>query len=214
MDNITNVKIVECDESMYIKPARMLYEQNGVKKSWDLMRIHDSVSIIIFNVSREVLVFVKQFRPAVYYAEVKDENCEEEIDTKKYPASLGMTIELCAGIVDKVQSLEETARDEILEECGYSVPLTLLQKVTSYRSGVGVTGSIQTLFYVEVTDSMKVSQGGGNSYEGEYIEVIELNLEQACSLIYDEKVPRPTSLVLALMWFFRNKTSSRIVQKL
>ncbi|XP_035212728.1 uridine diphosphate glucose pyrophosphatase NUDT14-like isoform X2 [Stegodyphus dumicola] len=188
MDNITNVKIVECDESMYLKPARMLYEQNGIKKSWDLMRIHDSVGIIIFNVTREVLLFVKQFRP-------------------------GMTIELCAGIVDKVQSLAETARDEILEECGYSVPLTSLQRVTSYRSGVGVTGSNQTLFYVEVTDSMKVSQGGGNNYEGEYIEVIEMDLEQAYSLIYDEKVPRPASLMLALMWFFRNKTS-RIVQKL
>ncbi|XP_035212727.1 uridine diphosphate glucose pyrophosphatase NUDT14-like isoform X1 [Stegodyphus dumicola] len=213
MDNITNVKIVECDESMYLKPARMLYEQNGIKKSWDLMRIHDSVGIIIFNVTREVLLFVKQFRPAVYYAEVKDENCEEEIDTKKYPPNLGMTIELCAGIVDKVQSLAETARDEILEECGYSVPLTSLQRVTSYRSGVGVTGSNQTLFYVEVTDSMKVSQGGGNNYEGEYIEVIEMDLEQAYSLIYDEKVPRPASLMLALMWFFRNKTS-RIVQKL
>lgn len=69
----------------------------------------------------------------MYIAAVKVEDMGDTIDTKKYPPSLGMTIELCAGIVDKSQSLAETARDEVIEECGYDVPLSSLQKVTSYR---------------------------------------------------------------------------------
>lgn len=83
-----------------------------------------------------------------------------------------------------------------------------------FRSGVGVAGSIQTLYYVEVSDSMKVSDGGGNAHEGEYIEVIEMDLQEANSLIYDETAPRPPSLLLALMWFFQNKVAGKLFQKL
>jgi 8-oxo-dGTP pyrophosphatase MutT (NUDIX family) len=36
-----------------------------------------------------------------------------------------MTLELCAGIVDKSLSLVEIAQEEILEECGYKVMVLL-----------------------------------------------------------------------------------------
>lgn len=52
------------------------------------------------------------------------------------PASAGVTYELCAGLVDKPDlSLEEIARQEVLEECGYDVPASKLKRITSYRSG-------------------------------------------------------------------------------
>lgn len=52
------------------------------------------------------------------------------------PASVGVTYELCAGLVDKPDlSLEEIARQEVLEECGYDVPACKLKRITSYRSG-------------------------------------------------------------------------------
>ena len=37
------------------------------------------------------------------------------------PGREGVTFELCAGIVDKQISLEEIAREEVLEETGYVV---------------------------------------------------------------------------------------------
>lgn len=50
------------------------------------------------------------------------------------PASAGVTYELCAGLVDKPDlSLEEIARQEVLEECGYDVPASKLKRITSYR---------------------------------------------------------------------------------
>lgn len=50
------------------------------------------------------------------------------------PVSAGVTYELCAGLVDKPNlTLEEIARQEVLEECGYDVPVTKLRKITSYR---------------------------------------------------------------------------------
>ena len=51
------------------------------------------------------------------------------MDTAAVPPSLGFTLELCAGIVDKPElSLVEVAREEV-EECGYRVPADRLTKI-------------------------------------------------------------------------------------
>lgn len=47
--------------------------------------------------------------------------------------NLAFTNELCAGIVDKSKPLIEIAREEILEECGYNVPIERIEHVLSYR---------------------------------------------------------------------------------
>lgn len=60
---------------------------------------------------------------------------EGESSSQWPPASAGVTYELCAGLVDKPDiSLEEIARQEVLEECGYDVPASKLKRITSYRS--------------------------------------------------------------------------------
>lgn len=59
---------------------------------------------------------------------------EGESSSQWPPASAGVTYELCAGLVDKPNlSLEEIARQEVLEECGYDVPASKLKRITSYR---------------------------------------------------------------------------------
>lgn len=59
---------------------------------------------------------------------------EGESNSQWPPASAGITYELCAGLVDKPDlSLEEIARQEVLEECGYDVPASKLKRITSYR---------------------------------------------------------------------------------
>ena len=40
-----------------------IFPQDGKKKVWDLVTQHESVSIIIYNTDKKVLVFVRQFRP-------------------------------------------------------------------------------------------------------------------------------------------------------
>lgn len=59
---------------------------------------------------------------------------EGESSSQWPPALAGVTYELCAGLVDKPDlSLEEIARQEVLEECGYDVPASKLKRITSYR---------------------------------------------------------------------------------
>lgn len=142
--------------------------QQGKERSWDCMKVHDSVAIILYNVSRSVLIFVKQFRPAVQLAaSLTDTSSTALTDT----SVTGFTLELCAGIMDKEgetssskflcsnfpapgKSLAETAQEEVLEETGYKVDVNALKFVASFRSGVGVTGSLQHLFFCEVRCSI------------------------------------------------------------
>lgn len=64
MDKITEFHYAPLPaDSPYVKPFRMYYVQNGKEKSWDLLKVHDSVAIIIFNKTKNTLVLVRQFRP-------------------------------------------------------------------------------------------------------------------------------------------------------
>ncbi|XP_056151008.1 uridine diphosphate glucose pyrophosphatase NUDT14 [Lampris incognitus] len=235
MEQINNIDVVPCAGSNYLKPFTVHYSQNGTKKSWDFMRTHDSVSVLIFNTTSHCFVLVKQFRPAVYMCEWERTKpqppepaeqaegvaaaakaaaaesqegqtvSERGSSSPQPPASAGVTYELCAGLVDKPNlSLEEIARQEVLEECGYDVPASKLRRITSYRSGVGVTGSKQTMFYAEVSDDNRVGEGGGEPQEGELIEVVKIPLHEAMTFAYNEKIPKTMGVIFSFIWFHNN----------
>lgn len=205
MEEVCKVIIKPLQQSIYMRPYTMHFVQNGVKRTWDLLTIHDSVAILLYNISRNVLVFVKQFRPAVYFGSIPeaDRKFDEEIDMRKYPPSLGVTIELCAGIIDKQKPQEVIAKEEVLEECGYDVPISSLEKIGLYRSGVGTSASLQTAFYCEVTDDMKVSAGGG--VDDEIIEVVEMTVEDVKKYVTQDYIKSPPSFMFAIYWFLYNK---------
>ncbi|XP_053736096.1 uridine diphosphate glucose pyrophosphatase NUDT14 [Synchiropus splendidus] len=229
MEEISNIEVVPCPDSQYLKPLRVHYSQNGTKKSWDFMRTHDSVSVLIFNTSSHCFVLVKQFRPAVFMcewerkksqspatdkpegggaeaaAEPQETPAEGESPSPWPPGSAGVTYELCAGLVDKPSlSLEELARQEVLEECGYDVPASKLRKITSCRSGVGLLGAKQTMFYAEVSDDNCVGAGGGDPREGELIEVVKVPLHEAMTFAYDERIPKSMGVIFSFIWFHNN----------
>lgn len=205
MEDLKNVYLSPLPDSPYVKPFRFNYTQNGKQKTWDLLGVHDSVAIIVFNITRKVMVFVKQFRPAIYYNCIDPNDREEKhIDTNKYPASLGIALEMCAGIIDKDKPVVEIAKEEVLEECGYDVKVTDLERIISYRSGVGVQGALQTMFYVEVTDDMQTQSGGG--VDDEIIEIVEMTIPQIEQMLKSPgPLASPPSCLFALMWFLHNK---------
>jgi len=179
---IEDFKIEELKEPHFIKAGLVTYKQNGIAKTWEVVEAHDSVAILIYHKEHKSFVLVKQFRPAVYMGN-KD----------------GLTVELCAGIVDKDLSLVEIASEEITEECGYLVPINKIEKITEVNSAVGFAGSKQTIFYVEVDESMHISDGGG--IDNELIEVIEIPTSNIREFIYDESIAKTTGLLFAFMWW-------------
>ena len=121
MDDISDVSVIPLTGSRYLKPMRLSYKQSGTARLWDLMRCHDSVAIVIFNTESRRFIFVQQFRPAVYMSKAGSGlDVGDQVDTDKFPGSLGLTLELCAGIVDKELSLQEIAVEEVRTLLGES----------------------------------------------------------------------------------------------
>jgi len=210
MDKITDVSFVPLTGSKYLIPLRMKYTQDGKEKLWDLMKTHSSVAIVIFNKTTQKFVFVKQFRPAVFMNRAsvitgQTMNCGDKVDTAVVRGEEGVTMELCAGIIDKNISLEEIAREEVREECGYLVPVEKLKKIITFPSGVGASGGTQTLFYVEVTAEERVSEGGGVEEEGEMITVVEMSVEEVKNYLNQESVNSPIGLLYGVQWFINNR---------
>jgi len=206
MYSIADISTEEIQCSPYIQPLAVHYTQNGERKRWDTIKSHDSVSILVHNVTRDVFILVKQFRPAVYMclARSNGEN-GSTVDHKKVPPSRAFTLELCAGILDKNKSIEEIAVEEVLEECGYSITVSQLEKIVRCRSSVGISGSEQTMFYARVTDDMRVGKGGGNLQEGEMIEIAEIPVKSCLEVVMDESLEKPIGMLFAMMWFLKNK---------
>ena len=189
-NHIEHFKLQPLEDAKFIKTSFATYEQNGKAKSWEIVEAHDSVAILIYHREKNAFILVKQFRPAVFL------NNQD-----------GMTIELCAGIVDKQLSLVEIAMEEIEEECGYRVPVDSIEKITSFHTSVGFAGSKQMLYYVEVDESMKVSEGGG--VDDEQIEVVTLAISEAKALIYDESIAKTPGLMFAFMWYFDRRKNHK-----
>lgn len=185
-NQIKHFKLQPLENAKFISTSFATYEQDGIKKSWEIVEAHDSVAILIYHKEKRSFILVKQFRPAVY---LNNDN--------------GMTVELCAGIVDKKLSLAEIAKEEIEEECGYDIPLQNIERITAFHTSVGFAGSKQTLYFVQVDESMKVSEGGGVDHE--QIEVIYLPIDEAKKLLYDESIAKTPGLMFAFMWWFEKK---------
>ena len=188
MSAIDDISLEPLKEAKFVNTQLMHYTQNGVRKFWEIADVHDSVSVLIYHKNKEVFILVKQLRPAVY---LKNGD--------------GFTHELCAGICDKDISLAEIASEEILEECGYEVHASKLERITAFYTAVGFAGSSQTLFYTEVDESMKRSEGGGVDHED--IEVVELSLSEAKTFIYDESKAKTPGIMFAFMWWFEKHQS-------
>lgn len=67
-----------------------------------------------------------------------------------------------------------------------------------------MTGSSQTLFYAEVTDQMRIGEGGGQAEEGELIEVVEIPLEDSMKFAYDETLQKTMGVIFSFTWFQDN----------
>jgi UDP-sugar diphosphatase len=115
----------------------------------------------------------------------------------------GYTLELCAGLCDKDKDIKTIAKEEVLEECGYDVDESDITKITSTWASVGTNAANQTIFYVEVTQSQKVHQGGG--IDDEDIEIVEIKSKDVEKTIFDESVVLTPGAKFALLWWLHYK---------
>lgn len=188
MNNIIkDFKTSLLDNTKFVHPVKITYNQNGVNKRWEAVKSFDSVAVLLYHEEEDAFLLVKQFRAPVYLND----------NSKTF------TYELCAGLVDKDKSLDVIVQEEIDEECGYAVALENIEKITSFYTNVGVSGGKQSLYYATINDSMKVHEGGG--IHDEQIETMFLPVEEFKTFIYDETKAKTPGLMFSFFWFMDNK---------
>lgn len=185
--NITNFSLEPLENPKFVFTSLAVYEQDGVKKSWEIVKAHDSVAVLLYHKDKNSFVLVSQFRPATY-ANGHDS---------------GISLELCAGILDKDMSLPQIAKEEIFEECGYDVDVSKIEKIASFYTSVGFAGSKQTLYYAVVDESMKAGTGGG--VDDEFIEIVYIDVNEARKVIYDDSIIKTPGLMFAFYWWYENR---------
>lgn len=76
------------------------------------------------------------------------------------------------------------------------------------RAGVGASGSLQMMYYCDVTDADLRTAGGG--IDDELIEVVEYSLDQARDMVKQgANVPSPPSCLMGILWFLCNKAPNK-----
>ena len=80
---------------------------------------------------------------------------------------------------------------------------------------MGTASGLQTLYYAEIRDAMKVSEGGGNTKDMEKIEVVYVPVSEGKTLMLNENIPKPAAFIMALLWFYsekRNRSMNKLCQ--
>lgn len=172
------------DDFFKIDEAYVRYEKYNGQMTDPVRRLNfergDAAAILVFNRETRSVILVEQFRYPTY----------ERGD--------GWIIEVMAGIVDKDENPEDTARREALEEIGFQVR-ELTPIATVYLSPGGSSERI-FLYYAEVENADRVSDGGGLETEHEDIRILELSLQELDNAMASGKILDAKTLI-ALMWF-------------
>ena len=125
----------------------------------------NGAAVLLYNNEKSTVILTKQFRMPIY------ENDKKE----------GMSIEVCAGAIDKNESPEATILREIEEEVGYKINDATCV-LEAYMSPGAMTEKLY-LFVAECKADMKISEGGGLDSEDEEIDVLEIPFKEAIDMI-------------------------------
>ena len=133
--------------------------------------------ILLYNKERQTVILTRQFRLPTYI------NGNES----------GLLIEACAGLLDK-DNAEDCIKRETEEETGYQV--TEVRKIFEAYMSPGSVTEILYFFIAAYTKDMKIHEGGGLAHEQENIEVLELSIDQAMTMVANGEIKDGKTIML------------------
>ncbi|WP_323789037.1 NUDIX domain-containing protein [Psychroserpens sp.] len=138
----------------------------------------NGAAVLLYNTKKRTVILTKQFRMPIF------ENDRSE----------GMSIEVCAGAIDKNESPKWTIIREIEEEVGFKIDdATCVME--AYMSPGALTEKLY-LFTAEYSEDMKVNDGGGLASEDEEIEVLEISFNKAIEMIKTKAIIDAKTIML------------------
>lgn len=137
----------------------------------------DGAAILLYNPNKKTVILIKQFRMPSYLN----------------GNATGMMIEVCAGLLDE-NNPEACIIKEVEEETGFKISNP--KKVFELYSTPGAVTEKIHYFIAEYNDEMKISDGGGLEEEHEEIEVLEINFENALTMVSKGEINDAKTVVL------------------
>ena len=147
--------------------------QTQVRETYDR---GNGAALLPYNLKTRTIVLVRQFRYPTFVNGYDD-----------------LLIETAAGMLDNAAP-EERIRAEAEEEIGYR--LTHVQKVFEAFMTPGAVTEKLHFFVAEYDATMRIGDGGGLADEGEDIEVLELNIDEALAMIADGRIVDAKTIML------------------
>jgi nudix-type nucleoside diphosphatase (YffH/AdpP family) len=150
----------------------------GPVKPWEIMERGDSVAALLFDVDRQEVILVNQFRAPTI--------------TK----GTGWLVETTAGIKREGESEQTSLFREIQEETGYRV--NQVSHIATFYSSPGGSSERIFLYYAEVRQTQRVGAGGGVKADGEDIQLVALNLHSFFRKLGSREFEDPKILIAGL----------------
>ncbi len=138
----------------------------------------NGTAILLYNKEKGTVILTRQFRMPAYQNDKND----------------GMSIEACAGAIDKNESPEATIIREVKEEVGYKIE-GAKQVLQAYTSPGAVTEKMY-LFVAPYSNDKKVNEGGGVVHEQEEIEVLELPFLDTLKMMESGEIQDAKTIIL------------------
>ena len=139
----------------------------------------DAVTILLYNKGLKTVLLTKQFRMPTYL--------------NGNPT--GMVLETCAGKIER-ESPEEAIKREVEEELGYRTGE--VQKLFQVYMSPGIMTEIVHFYTAPYEAADKVSEGGGLEEEQEDVQTVELDFDQALSMMHDGRIQDAKTVLLLL----------------
>lgn len=167
------------DDFYKLEEATYTYEMLNGEMTEPVTRLcfhrGNSVAGIVYNTSTSKVILVRQFR----YAALK--------------ADGGWVTEVVAGMLGDDEDATEAMKREVEEEIGYEV--SMIQHISSFYASPGGSSEKVFLYYIEVNNDTKVSEGGGLAHESEHIKVLEFGIDELKQAIATDAIPDAKSII-------------------
>lgn len=186
--NIVEKKIV-FDDFYQVEEAILQYQKTNGEMTEPLQRLCflrcDSVAGIVFNTDTQKAILVKQFRyPAYKHGE-------------------GWIVEVVAGMLKEDEDPVAQMKAEVLEEVGYTT--NIVEYISRCYMSPGGSSERAYMYYVEVSNNTKVTDGGGLAEETEDVEVIEYTLDELRHALVSGHIPDAKSIITCNYLLERHK---------
>ena len=175
---VNSVRVLS-DKHYVLKEVRLDYRRGDGQWQTQKREVFDrghAATLLPYNLASRTVVLARQFRLPAFLAGYDD-----------------LLIEAVAGMLDD-ETPEKRIRAEAEEEIGYR--LGEVRKVfDAFMSPGAVTERIH-FFVAEYEPAMRVGSGGGLASEGEDIEVLELAIDEALTMIADGRIADAKTIML------------------